>query len=74
MREREVPFVLRVSVHDVQLLQLLARVLGISFHDLSEKVIHDGVQRVDPPDRIEADLAAERARLLAAIAELRGEL
>ncbi|WP_043660342.1 hypothetical protein [Nocardia thailandica] len=70
----DAPFVLRVGIDDVHLLRLLASVLDISFDDLSEKVIHDGIARLTPPARIEADLAAERARVRAAIADLRRAL
>lgn len=68
----EPPFVLKISRHDLELLQRLAQVLGLAFpDDLSRKLVSDGVWRLNEPATIEVDLAAERERLLKVIAELK---
>ncbi|MGW6426913.1 hypothetical protein ACWF82_29935 [Nocardia sp. NPDC055053] len=66
-------FTVRISPRDHELLTSLAAIRNQSVAELSRELLSDGIRRLLDPEEIERRIAAERARLLAAAAELRAD-
>lgn len=65
-----ITYTVRINPRDHELIHSLAAIKNESVAEVSRQIIHDGIKRLLDPAEIDKRIAAERARLYAAAAEL----